>query len=95
MTTPVVVALDELPGALSALEAVQYVGGVLLAPAAAEQLVVTALYAADNATRAAAFADAADVLHDYAEAFSNEAFAAAAELLDNISMIMRAREPRP
>lgn len=92
MTTPVVVALDEVPGALSALQAVQYVGGVLLTPVAAEQLVIAALYASDNATRAAAFADAADILHDYAEEFGSEAFAAAAEILDHMSSAMRARE---
>lgn len=92
MTTPVVVALDEIPGALNALQAVQYVGGVLLTPAAAEQLVVAALYASDNATRAAAFADAADILHDYAQDLGVEAFATAAEILDHMSSIMRARE---
>lgn len=88
MTTPVVV-LEQVPGALSALEAVQYVGGVLLTPEAAEQLTVAALFASDAEVRAAAFADAADVLAEYAEAWQLPVYADAASLLDQISLIMR------
>lgn len=91
MTTPVVV-LEDIPGALRALEAVQYVGGVLLAPYAAEQLVVAALYASDAEVRAAAFADAADMLAEYAELSTVPGYRGAADLLDQMSAIMRARE---
>lgn len=88
MTTPVVV-LEHVPGALSALEAVQYVGGVLLTPEAAEQLTVAALFASDAEVRAAAFADAADVLFEYAMERGIPACVEAASLLDQISSIMR------
>jgi len=59
-----VLVLDEIPGMVEALHAVQLVGGVLLDPTAAQQLVVAAWYAAEPAARSAAFADAADVLID-------------------------------
>jgi hypothetical protein len=92
MTTPVVV-LEQVPGALSALEAIQYVGGVLLTPEAAEQLTIAALYASDAEVRSAAFADAADLLTEYALEFGTPGYAQAAELLDQISSIMRVRTP--
>lgn len=92
MTTPVVV-LEQVPGALRALEAVQLVGGVLLTAYAAEQLVVTALYASDAEVRAAAFADASDLLDEYAHEINVSGAAEAAHLLDQMSAIMRARTP--
>lgn len=92
MTTPVV-KLEHVPGAPSALEAVQYVGGVLLTAYAAEQLVVAALYASDAHVRAAAFADAADILTEYAHAFGAPGYLEAGQLLDQMSAIMRARTP--
>ena len=92
MTTPVVV-LEQVPGALSALGAVQYVGGVLLTAHAAEQLVVAALYASDAEVRAAAFADAADLLDEYAHEINLPGAVEAANLLDQMSAIMRARTP--
>ena len=52
---------------VEALHAVQLVGGVLLDPHAARQLVVASWYAAEPAARAAAFADAADVLTELAD----------------------------
>lgn len=76
------VVLEDVPGALEALEAVQYVGGVLLPPEAARQLVVAVLFASEAGTRSAAFADAADVLHDCGAH-------SAAHLLDMISYEMR------
>lgn len=54
------VVLAHIPGALPALEAVQYVGGVLLTPSAAEQLAFAALHAADPHIRADLLADIAD-----------------------------------
>lgn len=86
--TPVLV-LDEIPGMVEALEAVQLVGGVLLDPRAAQQLVIAAWYAAEPAARAAAFADAADLLDDYAEAWKIPEYGHAANLLDMISYQMR------
>lgn len=92
MTTPVVV-LDQVPGAIRALEAVQYVGGVLLTAHAAEQLVVAALYASDAEVRAAAWADAADILTEYAHAFGTPGYLEAGLLLDQMSALMRSRTP--
>lgn len=54
------VVLAHIPGALPALEAVQYAGGVLLSPLAAEQLVFATLHAADPLIRADLLADIAD-----------------------------------
>jgi hypothetical protein len=76
------IVVEEVPGLLEALHAVQYVGGVLLHPDAAKQLVVAAWLAAEPATRAAAFADAADILHERGDT-------AGAHLLDMISHEMR------
>lgn len=81
--------LDEVPGMPEALHAVQLVGGVLLDPRAAQQLVVAAWYAAEPAARAAAFADAADILYDTAERTRIRAYRSAALLLDMISFQMR------
>jgi siroheme synthase len=91
--TTAVVALEHVPGALSALEAVQYAGGVLLTAYAAEQLVVAALYASDAEVRAAAFADAADILTEYAQMFGTPGFLEAGQLLDNMSALMRTGTP--
>lgn len=83
------IVLDEVPGMLQALQAVQLVGGVLLDPRAAQQLVVAAWYAAEPAARAAAFADAADILHDVADAWKVPEYEHAAVMLDMISYQMR------
>ena len=85
--TPIV--LDEVPGMPEALRAVQYIGGVLLSPQAAHQLVVAAWFAAEPAARAAAFADAADILTEYGQAFGTPVFEQAAQLLDHFSHEMR------
>lgn len=88
--------LDEVPGMVEALHAVQLVGGVLLEPAAARQLVVASWLAAEPAARAAAFADAADVLDDLVEhAYWNgllgvtRGLTMAAKVLDQMSYEMR------
>ncbi len=60
------VVLAHIPGALPALEAVQYVGGVLLSPDAAEQLVFAALHAADPHIRADLLADISDDAYEQA-----------------------------
>lgn len=83
------IVLEDVPGMLEALHAVQYVGGVLLSPEAAHQLVVAAWYAAEPASRAAAFADAADLLHEYGEMSTVPGYRQAAELLDTMSYLMR------
>lgn len=83
------IILDEIPGMMEALSAVQLVGGVLLDPTAAKQLVVAAWYAAEPAARAAAFADAADILHDTADAWQVPEYEHAAVMLDMISYQMR------
>lgn len=87
------IVLDEVPGMVEALRAVQFVGGVLLDPRAAHQLVVAAWYAAEPAARAAAFADAADVLAQLAESTewpsAMRAVMVAANLLDQMSYEMR------
>jgi hypothetical protein len=61
-----VVNLSHIPGALAALDAVQYAGGVLLAAEAAHQLVFAALHAADPHIRADLLADIADDALDQA-----------------------------
>lgn len=83
------VFLDEVPGMVEALHAVQLVGGVLLEPRAAHQLVVAAWYAAEPAARAAAFADAADFLYDQGDAWGVPEYEHAATMLDMISYQMR------
>jgi len=60
------VVLAHIPGALPALDAVQYVGGVLLTPDAAEQLVFAALHAADPLIRADLLADISDDAYEQA-----------------------------
>lgn len=86
-----VIVLDEVPGMLDALRAVQLVGGILLDPVAAQQLVVAAWFAAEPAARAAAFADAADVLTDLFEQTGAQApsILLAASVLDQMSHDMR------
>ncbi len=83
------IILDEIPGMAEALRAVQLVGGVLLDPSAAQQLVVAAWWAAEPAARAAAFADAADMLHDQASAWKVPEYEHAAVMLDMVSYQMR------
>lgn len=83
------IVLDEVPGMAEALRAVQLVGGVLLDPLAARQLVVAAWYAAEPAARAAAFADAADILYDIADAWKVPEYEHAATMIDMISFQMR------
>lgn len=89
MTAIESIALDEISGMTEALHAVQLVGGVLLDPHAARQLVVAAWYAAEPAARAAAFADAADMLHEQADAWKVPAYEHAAVMLDMVSYQMR------
>lgn len=84
-----VIILDEVPGMLEALNAVQLVGGVLLDPRAAHQLVVAAWYAAEPAARSAAFADVADILHDLADAWKVPEYEHAAVMIDMLSFQMR------
>lgn len=81
--------LDEVPGMAEAVRAVQLVGGVLLDTRQAQQLVVAAWLAAEPAARAAAFADAADVLHDMADTWGIPQYRNAADMLDLISHEMR------
>lgn len=89
MTSGLVV-LDEVPGMAEAMRAVQLVGGVLLDPQAAQQLTVAAWLAAEPAARAAAFADAADLLHEFADSSPGLAyFHDAADMLDLFSFQMR------
>jgi hypothetical protein len=83
------IVIDEIPGMVEALHAVQLVGGVLLDPRAAHQLVVAAWYAAEPAARSAAFADAADVLVDLFGQTEALALLLAANVLDQISYEMR------
>jgi hypothetical protein len=87
------IVLDEVPGMVEALRAVQLVGGVLLDPRAAQQLVVAAWHAAEPAARAAAFADAADVLHEFADSSAGLGhYHDAATLLDLFSYEMRSQQ---
>lgn len=81
--------LDEIPGMIEALHAVQLVGGVLLDPRAAQQLVVAAWYAAEPAARAAAFADAADMFYEWADAWKSPEYQNAAVMLDMMAHEMR------
>jgi predicted dienelactone hydrolase len=83
------IVLDEIAGMPEALAAVQLVGGVLLDPRAAHQLVVAAWYAAEPAARAAAFADAADLLYDLADAWKSPEYYSAAFMLDTMAHEMR------
>lgn len=84
------IVLDEVPGMIEALHAVQLVGGVLLDPRAAQQLVVAAWYAAEPAARAAAFADAADMVAEFADSSPGLSYLHdAASLLDLFSYQMR------
>lgn len=85
------IVMDEVPGMVEALHAVQLVGGVLLDPVAAQQLVVAAWLAAEPATRAAAFADASDVLTDLFVQTGAQApsILLAASVLDQMSHEMR------
>jgi hypothetical protein len=80
-----VIVLDEIPGMAEALRAVQLIGGVLLDPRAAQQIVVAAWAAAEPAARSAAFADAADVLTEFASDPGLGYLADAAVLLDLMS----------
>jgi hypothetical protein len=81
--------IDEIPGMPEALRAVQYVGGVLMTPEAAQQLVVAAWFAAEPAARAAAFADAADMFYEWADAWKSAEYHNAATVLDMMSHEMR------
>lgn len=81
--------LDEVPGMTEALHAVQLVGGVLMTPDAARQLTVAAWIAAEPAARAAAFADAADIFYDVADAWKSAEYHNAAVMLDMMAHEMR------
>lgn len=84
-----ILVLDEIPGMPEALQAVQLVGGVLLHPDAAQQLAVAAWMAGAPAARAAAFADAADMFYEWADAWKSAEYHNAATVLDMMSHEMR------
>lgn len=81
--------LDEVPGMDEAVRALQLVGGVLLDTRQAQQLAVAAWLAAEPAARAAAFADAADLFYEWADAWKSAEYYNAAVMLDMMSHEMR------